>query len=138
MVRSLPKVTGASMTTTTMNISLSEALKRYVRERAKEGKYSNPSDFVRTLIREDQRRQAAEALERDLFADFIRTRPDATPAAWETLRTEFRQRLASLRQEIDEGLAGLDRAEGVELDSALATEIKRRGRRALKARSAGS
>ncbi len=126
------------MTTTTMNISLSDALKRYVQMRAKEGHYSNPSDFVRTLIRQDQRRQAAEVLERELFADFVQADPDVTPEAWEALRAEFRQRLASLRLEIEEGLAGLDRGEGAELDTALADDIKRRGRNLLKARPANS
>ena len=126
------------MTTTTMNISLSDALKRYVQKRAKEGHYSNPSDFVRTLIRQDQRRQAAEVLARELFADFVQANPDVTPDAWEALHAEFRQRLASLRLEIEEGLAGLDRGEAAELDTALADDIKRRGRNSLKARPANS
>ena len=126
------------MTTTTMNISLSDALKRYVQMRAKERHYSNPSDFVRTLIREDQRRQAAEALERDLFADFVRAHPDATPEAWEELRAEFQRRLASLRLEMEDGLTSLDRGEGTGFDTALAGDIKRRGRKALEARHAKS
>ena len=35
-----------------MNISLPEALKRFVKERTKGANYSNPSDYVRSLIRE--------------------------------------------------------------------------------------
>lgn len=124
------------MTTTTMNISLSEALKRYVQRRAKDGDFSNPSDFVRTLIREDQRRQAAEALERDLLADFTRADPDATPEAWEAVRQDFRDRLAALRRDIDEGLASLEDGEGKPFDAALGDEIKRRGRASSRAKRA--
>jgi antitoxin ParD1/3/4 len=57
----------ASMTTTSLHISLSETLKGYVAERVKEGAFSNPSDYVRALIRADRERQAKlEALRREL------------------------------------------------------------------------
>jgi putative addiction module CopG family antidote len=48
---------------TTMNVSLPEPLKDYVLERVAEGTYSNPSDYVRSLIREDMRRRARERLD---------------------------------------------------------------------------
>lgn len=38
----------------TMNVSLPEAMKRWVEEQAASGRYSNSSDYVRDLIREDQ------------------------------------------------------------------------------------
>ena len=38
----------------TMNISLPEPMKRWVEEQAASGRYSNSSDYVRDLIREDQ------------------------------------------------------------------------------------
>lgn len=52
----------------TMNISLPAALKKYVRERVKAENYSNASDYVRTLIREDQRRRGIDRLEELLLA----------------------------------------------------------------------
>jgi len=49
--------------TTSMNISLPESLKEYVKERCAEGDFSNPSEYVRALIREDKKRRGREKLE---------------------------------------------------------------------------
>jgi antitoxin ParD1/3/4 len=38
----------------TMNVSLPEAMKAWVEERSRTGRYSNASDYVRDLIRRDQ------------------------------------------------------------------------------------
>ena len=38
----------------TMNISLPDPMKAWVEDQAKEGRYSNSSDYVRDLIRRDQ------------------------------------------------------------------------------------
>ena len=55
------------MSTTTLHISLPEALKEFALKRVEDGAYSNPSDYVRTLIRADrERQQKLEALRRDL------------------------------------------------------------------------
>ena len=56
------------MTTTSLHISLSEQLKNDVRAQVEEGRYSNPTDYVRHLIRKDILRRKAR-LE---FAEFIR------------------------------------------------------------------
>jgi len=56
------------MTTTSLHISLSEQLKNDVRKQVKEGRYSNPTDYVRHLIRKDILHRKAR-LE---FAEFIR------------------------------------------------------------------
>ncbi|MDO8410579.1 MAG: type II toxin-antitoxin system ParD family antitoxin [Phenylobacterium sp.] len=40
----------------TMNVSLPDAMKDWVEERAGTGRYSNASDYVRDLIRRDQER----------------------------------------------------------------------------------
>ncbi len=42
----------------TMNISLPEAMKRWVERQAQTGRYGNSSDYVRELIRRDQERQS--------------------------------------------------------------------------------
>jgi antitoxin ParD1/3/4 len=55
------------MSTNTLHISLPEALKEFALKRVEEGAYSNPSDYVRTLIRTDrERQQKLEALRRDI------------------------------------------------------------------------
>ncbi|MGL4281563.1 MAG: type II toxin-antitoxin system ParD family antitoxin [Albidovulum sp.] len=45
----------------TMNISLPDQMKSFAEEQAKDGRYSNVSDYVRDLIRRDQTRQGAMA-----------------------------------------------------------------------------
>lgn len=45
----------------TMNISLPDAMKVWVEEQAKSGRYANSSDYVRDLIRRDRTRQEAIA-----------------------------------------------------------------------------
>ena len=55
------------MATTTLNISLPEALKEHVRSRVADGGFSNASDFVRALIRLDKEQQEKlAALRRDI------------------------------------------------------------------------
>ena len=43
----------------TMNISLPDAMKSWVEEQAKSGRYANSSDYVRDLIRRDRARSEA-------------------------------------------------------------------------------
>ena len=79
------------MTTTSLHISLSEQLKNDVRVQVEEGRYSNPTDYVRHLIRKDILRKKAR-LE---FAEFIREGMNS-PDSNQTPSEMF----AELRQEI--------------------------------------
>ena len=111
-----------------MNISLPEALKNFVKERTKKANYSNPSDYVRSLIREDQRRLAATNLLDDMVAKHLSANP-ATPAAkLEKLRCEFWTRWTELKSDIDAGLVSLDHDGGKILDTDMLVNIKSRGR----------
>lgn len=56
------------MANTSLHISLSEQLKQDVHLRVEEGRFSNPTDYVRHLIRQDVLRKKAEKE----FADFIK------------------------------------------------------------------
>jgi antitoxin ParD1/3/4 len=56
------------MTTTTLNISLPEALKEHVQRGVAEGAFSNASDFVRGPIRLDKERQERLAALRGAIA----------------------------------------------------------------------
>jgi antitoxin ParD1/3/4 len=51
------------MAMTSLNISLPDPLKTYVEERVASGDFGTPSEFIRTLIRQDkeQRRSRLEA-----------------------------------------------------------------------------
>lgn len=48
--------------TPTMNVALTEAMRAYVAERVASGEYGNTSEYVRDLIRKDQREQHARRL----------------------------------------------------------------------------
>lgn len=58
----------------TMNISLTEPLKRFVDEQVRAGGFSSTSDYVRELIRERQRRTAEDTL-RALIAEGLASGP---------------------------------------------------------------
>ena len=45
------------MATTTMNISLPKQLKEKIQSRITKGDFSNPSDYIRHLVREDLSKQ---------------------------------------------------------------------------------
>ena len=76
---------------TTMNISLPEPLKKFVDGQVKSGGYSGASDYVRDLIREDQKRIAADTL-RALIAEGLAsgsTRP-VDKRYWTAKRKQLR------------------------------------------------
>lgn len=79
-----------------MNISLPQSLKGFVDSRVKTGGYSSVSEYVRDLVREDQKRQTQEHLEA-LLLEATRSGPgrELSKADWETLRRELTRRLAN-------------------------------------------
>src|ERR1017187_5874970 len=76
------------MPMTSMNISLPQELKDYIERQTKAG-YSTPSEYLRELVREDQKRRAKERLDTLLLEglDSGEALP-ATPAFWDELKRE--------------------------------------------------
>jgi antitoxin ParD1/3/4 len=56
------------MSRNTMSFALPESMREYVDARVRAGDYGNTSEYLRELIRRDQRDQAAQRL-RNLIAD---------------------------------------------------------------------
>jgi antitoxin ParD1/3/4 len=52
----------------TVNISLPDPMRDFIESRVTDGLYGSVSDYIRTLIREDQRRKTQEELENKLVA----------------------------------------------------------------------
>jgi len=52
---------------TTMNISLPEPMRNWVEEQVKSGSFGNASEYIRSLIREDQKQRAQQELEAKLL-----------------------------------------------------------------------
>jgi antitoxin ParD1/3/4 len=76
-----------------LNVSLPKVLKEYVELRIRKGGYSTASEYVRELIREDQRRQAMEKLELLLLEGATSGTPvEATPEFWKKKQREFARR----------------------------------------------
>jgi antitoxin ParD1/3/4 len=79
----------------TMNISLPDPLKLYVEQQVNAGGYSSASEYVRELVRADQKRKAKEHLE-GVLLEALKSKPEkATAAWWSKLRKEIRSKATS-------------------------------------------
>jgi antitoxin ParD1/3/4 len=86
------------MSPATMNISLPDSLKEYVKERVEEERYSTPSDYMRSLIRDDQKRRDEKRLEQMLLEGLqsgkkIHMTPREWKKLWEEARMESNNKL---------------------------------------------
>ena len=73
----------------TMNISLPDQLKEFVDEQVGSGKYSSASEYVRELIRDDERRRAQDKLEALLMEGLQSGKPsEMTKKDWAEIRRE--------------------------------------------------
>jgi antitoxin ParD1/3/4 len=81
------------MEMTSFNISMPKVLKQYIEEQVAGGTYSTPSEYVRELIREDQKRRAKEIIESALL-EGLRSGPGVEIDAkyWARRRKDLRQR----------------------------------------------
>ncbi len=79
----------------TMNISLPDPMKQYVEERVSAGAYSSASEYVRELVRADQKRHAKEELEQILLNAMNSGDPfEVTPEMIKDVRQKLRVRAA--------------------------------------------
>lgn len=78
----------------TMNISLPEPLKEFVEKEVSNGGYSSVSEYIRKLVREDQKRKEQERVEALLLEALESGEPTKmTKADWEKIRREGLARL---------------------------------------------
>ncbi len=66
------------MSTSSMNISLPDSMKKYVKGRADEERYSTPSEYVRSLIRDDQQKIEDEERLEQMLLEGLRSGPGTT------------------------------------------------------------
>lgn len=69
-----------------MNISLPEPLKQFVDGQIAEGRYSSASEYVRELIRADEKRKAEERLATLLLDGLNSAESGLSPTDWNDLR----------------------------------------------------
>jgi antitoxin ParD1/3/4 len=83
----------------TMNIALPEAMQQFVEEQVVAGDYSSASEYIRDLVRADQKRHAKTQLEQVLLSaigsgDGV----DLTPEMVEDVQERLRERGAGRRR----------------------------------------
>jgi antitoxin ParD1/3/4 len=77
-----------------MNVALPGTLKQFVLQQVTEAGYSTASEYIRELIRADQRRKAREALESRVLEGLETPSRELTPDDWQMLKRRTRQRQA--------------------------------------------
>lgn len=82
---------------TTMNISLPDEMKAFIEAQMSREGYASASEFLRTLIREEQRRRAKQELEMKLLEGLQGPSVVLDRKEWD-----------SIRQDALDGLAGED------------------------------
>ena len=72
----------------TMNISLPDPLKEFVDHQIAEGRYSSVSEYMRELIRDDERRKAERRIETLLLEGLESEESELTRQDFDDIRTE--------------------------------------------------
>ena len=81
-----------------MNISLPDPLKRFVDGQISTGRYSSASEYVRELIRNDEKRKAEEQLEAMLLEGLSSAETALTAADWTAIRKEALAKVEARQQ----------------------------------------
>ena len=81
-----------------MNISLPEPLKLFVDGQISTGRYSSASEYVRELIRADEKRKAEEQLEAKLLEGLNSPESELTLADWRAIRKEALAKLKARKK----------------------------------------
>ena len=77
-----------------MNISLPDPLKQFVDGQIAQGRYSSASEYVRELIRADEKLKAEAQLEAKLLEGLNGPESELTAADWQAIRTDALAKLA--------------------------------------------
>jgi antitoxin ParD1/3/4 len=85
------------MSTASLNISLPEPMRVFINEQVAKGGYSTASEYIRDLVRAEQRRASGDWLDR-MLADWAESQPprERTQADWEKLRRAAKERIDQL------------------------------------------
>ena len=83
---------------TSMNISLPEPLKAFVEEQVNICGYGTVSEYIRELVRQDQKRKAQERLEALLVQGLNSPAHPITAADWDRIDKAVEERLARRKQ----------------------------------------
>lgn len=81
------------MSMTSLNISLPSSLKDYVEAQVEQNGFSTPSEYIRDLVRSDQKRRAEEKLDALLLEGLNSGEPiEIAPEYWAKKRSQLIER----------------------------------------------
>ena len=83
-----------------MNISLPEPLKAFVDSQISTGRYSSASEYVRELIRADEKRKAEDQLDALLLAGLKGEETVMSRADWQQIRQEATAQVRAKRRTV--------------------------------------
>lgn len=84
-----------------LNISISDSLREFVKERVVSAGYSTPSEYIRQLIREDQKAMTRDQLEALLLEGLESGEPIAVDDHyWKRKKAELAKRLADKKKRL--------------------------------------
>lgn len=82
------------MIMSSLNVSISESLREFVNQRVVSAGYSTPSEYIRQLIREDQKAMTRDQLEALLLEGLQSGEPtEMMPQTWADIRQRVQQRI---------------------------------------------
>jgi antitoxin ParD1/3/4 len=82
-----------------LNISLPKTLREYIETQVREGDFSTPSEYLRSLIREDQKRKAVGRIEALLLDGLASGEPiEVNQAFWDKKRLALTSRRRKTRK----------------------------------------
>lgn len=82
-----------------MNISLPDPLKQFVDGQIAQGRYSSASEYIRELIRADEKRKAEEQLEDRLLEGLSSPESELTAEDWSDIRKEALAKLEARQKQ---------------------------------------
>ena len=82
----------------TMNISLPDPLKKYVDAQISSGRYSSVSEYIRVLIREDEKHKAEERLQALLMEGLAGEETELTRHDFEDIRKDALARIKARKK----------------------------------------
>jgi antitoxin ParD1/3/4 len=83
---------------TSMNITLPETMKAWVDEQVDSGGYGTPSEYIRELVRKEQKRALREEINANLLASVESPASPMTQKDWEEIRQEGKKLAASRKK----------------------------------------
>ena len=83
---------------TTMNISLPDSMRAFIEQKVVQGGYSTASEYIRQLVREDQRHAAQQRLEA-LLIEGVESGPaiEITDEYWAAKKADLLKRVGEQR-----------------------------------------